>query len=79
MLNFSKKEEPEERIIPKTFFRSFKFPFHLTGLVRRSISSANSTIKFQIILTHFCLWNFDCLIFTSLLFETKQIRGIHNF
>ena len=92
MLNFSKKEQPEERIIPKTFCRSFEFmfnfqllqfeiwlifPFHLTGLVRRSISSANSTIMFQIILTHFCVWNFD--YFSSLLFESKQIRGIHNF
>ena len=70
MLNFSKKEQPEERIIPKTFCRSFKFmlnfqllqfeiwlifPFHLTGLVRRSISSANSTIMFQTVLTHFWL------------------------
>ena len=28
--------------------------------IRRSTSSTNSTIKFQIILTHCCLWNFDC-------------------
>ena len=73
MLNFSKKEQPKERIIPKTFFRSFEFmlnfeifqfeiwqiiPFHLTGK----------------------LWLFESLtIFTSLLFEIKQIRGLHNF
>ena len=28
--------------------------------IRRSTSSTNSTIKFQIISTHCCLWNFDC-------------------
>ena len=39
MLNFSKKEQPEERIIPKTFYRSFEFMLNIWDLTNIPFSS----------------------------------------
>ena len=39
MVYFSKKEQPEERIIPKTFYRSFEFMLNIWDLTNIPFSA----------------------------------------
>ena len=88
MLNFSKKEQPEERIIPKTFCRSFKFMLNfqllsiwdLTNIPFSSDGAGTPLDQFGK-LDHHVSNRINPFLtgFTSLLFESKQIRDIHNF